>query len=123
MRMLSTVVAVAALLALGATLAADQEKTEVVVVEIQDLNLTDEQEAKIAEIMKDQQGRGQKFLASLHTIYDRLQHDPKTFSELLYPLPALRLLIFQVVLAPVVVDYGVHEEEPFVIIKGVKLLG
>jgi Spy/CpxP family protein refolding chaperone len=51
--MLSTVLAVAALLALGTKLAAYQEKTEVVVETIQDLNLTDEQESKIADIMKD----------------------------------------------------------------------
>jgi len=54
MKMLSTVLAVAALLMVGVKLAAYQEKTEVVMVEtIQDLNLTDEQEAKIADIMKD----------------------------------------------------------------------
>jgi Spy/CpxP family protein refolding chaperone len=54
MRILSTVLAMAAVLALGAKLAAYQEKAEVVMVEtIQDLNLTDEQEAKIADIVKD----------------------------------------------------------------------
>ena len=53
MKMLSTVLAVAALLMVGVKLAAYQEKAEVVVEVIQDLNLTDEQEAKIADIMKD----------------------------------------------------------------------
>jgi Spy/CpxP family protein refolding chaperone len=54
MRMLSTVLAVAALLPLGVKIAANQEKREVVLVEtIQDLNLTDEQEAKIADILKE----------------------------------------------------------------------
>jgi Spy/CpxP family protein refolding chaperone len=52
--MLSTVLALAALLALGAKLAAQEAKGEgVLVVTIQDMNLTDEQEAKIADIMKD----------------------------------------------------------------------
>jgi Spy/CpxP family protein refolding chaperone len=68
MRILSTVLAVAAVLVLGAKLAAYQEKTEVVIVEtIQDLNLTDEQEAKIADIMKDfkaKNGEALKELAS-----------------------------------------------------------
>jgi Spy/CpxP family protein refolding chaperone len=51
--MLSTVLAVAALLALGAKLAAQEAKGEGgLVVTIQDLNLTDEQEARIADIMK-----------------------------------------------------------------------
>jgi Spy/CpxP family protein refolding chaperone len=53
MKMLSTVLAVAALLMVGVRLAAYQEKAEVVVETIQDLNLTDEQEAKIADIVKD----------------------------------------------------------------------
>src|SRR6516162_7424085 len=53
MRMLSTVLALAALLALGAKLAAQEAKGEGgLVVTIQDLNLTDEQEARIADIMK-----------------------------------------------------------------------
>jgi len=54
MRMLSTVLALAPLLALGAKLAAQEAKGEgVLVVTIQDMNLTDEQEAKIADIIKD----------------------------------------------------------------------
>ena len=53
MRMLSTVLAVVALLALGAKVAAQEAKEGVLVVTIQDLNLTDEQEAKIVDIMKE----------------------------------------------------------------------
>ena len=54
MRMMSTVLAVAAVMALGAKLAAQEAKGEgVLFVTIQDLNLTDEQEAKIADIIKD----------------------------------------------------------------------
>ena len=54
MKVLSTVLAVVALLALGAKVAAQEGKGEGgFVVTIQDLNLTDEQEAKIADIMKD----------------------------------------------------------------------
>jgi len=54
MKMLSTVLAVAALLALGARFAAQEAKGErVLVVTIQDLHLTDAQEAKIAQIMKE----------------------------------------------------------------------
>jgi Spy/CpxP family protein refolding chaperone len=51
--MLSTVLAVAALLALGAKLAAQEARGEkFLVVTFQDLHLTDAQEAKIAQIMK-----------------------------------------------------------------------
>jgi Spy/CpxP family protein refolding chaperone len=65
--MLSTVLAVAALLALGARLAAYQEKTVVVVERIQDLNLTDEQEAKIADIVKDFRTKNADALKELGT--------------------------------------------------------
>jgi Spy/CpxP family protein refolding chaperone len=52
--MLFTVLAVAAVMGIGGKLAAQEAKGEgVLVVTIQDLNLTDEQEAKIADIMKD----------------------------------------------------------------------
>ena len=67
MKMLSTVLAVAALLALGARLAAYQEKTVVVVERIQDLNLTDEQEAKIADIVKDFRTKNADALKELGT--------------------------------------------------------
>src|SRR5262249_23609108 len=54
MRMLGTALVVVALMTVGAKLAADEEKGQGGLVErIQDLNLTDEQEAKIADIMKD----------------------------------------------------------------------
>jgi Spy/CpxP family protein refolding chaperone len=65
MKMLSTVLAVAALLALGVKLAAYQEKAEVVIETIQDLNLTDEQEAKIADIMKDFKSKNGEALKEL----------------------------------------------------------
>ena len=65
MKMLSAVLAIAALLALGVKLAAYQEKAEVVIETIQDLNLTDEQEAKIADIMKDFKSKNGEALKEL----------------------------------------------------------
>jgi len=65
MKMLSTVLALAALLAFGVKLAAYQEKAELVVETIQDLNLTDEQEAKIADIMKDFKSKNGEALKEL----------------------------------------------------------
>src|SRR5262249_18861206 len=53
MRTLSAVLALAVLMPLGARLAAEDVKEVVVVERIQDLNLTPEQEAKIADIQKD----------------------------------------------------------------------
>ena len=69
MRMLCTVLAVAAVLALGAKVAAQEAKRQGGLAEaIQDLNLTDEQEAKIADIRKDfrtKNGEALKELASV----------------------------------------------------------
>jgi hypothetical protein len=68
------------------------------------------------------QGRGQRYLASLETIHHRLQKDPRNLGEPLYRLPALKLLVYQAIVSPVAVHYGVHEEKPLVFLKGVQLL-
>jgi Spy/CpxP family protein refolding chaperone len=66
MRTLSTVLAVTALMALGAKLAAQEARAEVVVVErIQDLNLTPEQETRIAAIMKDHRPKNAEAIKAL----------------------------------------------------------
>jgi hypothetical protein len=88
---------------------------------------------KVSEQLKDtirrlheqaaQRGRGQQFLAALRAIHDRLRSDPLRFGEPLFRLPALKLLVFQVIVSPVVVDYAVHEEKRLVLVKGVNVLG
>ena len=67
-------------------------------------------------------GEGQRFLDSLRAIHNRLRQDPTNFGEPLYRLPALRLLVYQVVVSRIAVHYGVHEEKPLVFLKGVQLL-
>jgi hypothetical protein len=69
-----------------------------------------------------QEGKGQRFLAALRTIYERLRTVPLDFGEPLYRLPALRLLVRQGVVATLVVDYAVHEEQPLVFVRGFKSL-
>ncbi len=44
------------------------------------------------------------------------------FGEPLFHLRALKLMVYQVVILPVVVIYVVHEEKPLVFLKSVKLL-
>ena len=65
---------------------------------------------------------GEAINASLRTILDRLQKEPDRLGEPLYRLPALKLLVYQVIVSRLVVDYAVHEERPLVLLKGVKLL-
>jgi hypothetical protein len=67
-------------------------------------------------------GTSPAFMTALRQIGQRLQDDPSAFGEPLYRLPALRLQIRQAVILPLVVIYGVHEEEPLVFIRGFKVL-
>jgi hypothetical protein len=70
-----------------------------------------------------QAGKGHRFIAALRQITERLRTDPLVFGEPQYRLPALKLLVRQAVVGPLVVDYAVHDEKPLVFIRGFKLLG
>jgi hypothetical protein len=67
-------------------------------------------------------GEGPSFLRALRIIHDRLRRDPTRFGEPLYHLRALKLVMYQAVVSPVVVVYVVHEEKPLVFLRDVKLL-
>lgn len=69
-----------------------------------------------------QAGRGERFLVALRSIGERLRTDPLNFGEPQYRLPALRLHVYQGVVAPLVVDYAVHEDRPLVFIRAFKVL-
>ena len=66
-------------------------------------------------------GKGHQFIDALRGILTRLRDNPKDFGERLYRLPALKLVI--AVIAPIAVDYGVHEEKALVFIRGINVLG
>jgi len=67
-------------------------------------------------------GKGKRFLRALRTIIEHLRHHPHTFGDPLYRLPALKLLVYHGVVAPLLVDYGVHEEQALVFIRSVRVL-
>jgi hypothetical protein len=67
-------------------------------------------------------GKGHEFLNALRIIGERLRKDPTTFGDPLYPLPTLKLFVFQAAVPPLVAHYGVHQEMPLVILQGVKSL-
>lgn len=69
-----------------------------------------------------QAGKGERFLAALQSIYERLRVAPLEFGEPLYYLPILRLFVRQGIVLPLVVDYAVHQERPIVFIRGFKVL-
>jgi len=67
-------------------------------------------------------GKGAAFRNVVREVYGRLRSDPRAFGETLYRLPALKLLVHQGIISPLVVTYGVHDELPLVFIHVVKLL-
>jgi hypothetical protein len=69
-----------------------------------------------------QHGKGTAFLVVLRKVNDRLCKDPRSFGETLYRLPALKVLVHQGIIIPLVVTYGVHDELPIVFVHVVKLL-
>jgi hypothetical protein len=69
-----------------------------------------------------QAGKGQHFLASLRHIIERLRQDPLAFGEPLYRLPALKLLVCQAAVLPIIVDFAVHEERPLVFIRQFRVM-
>jgi hypothetical protein len=67
-------------------------------------------------------GKGPAFLSALRHIYQRLRNDPHGFGEPMYRLPAIKMLVCTGAYLPVVVDFGIHETEPMVIIRDVRFL-
>ena len=67
-------------------------------------------------------GRGGEFNLAVHSIWERLRHDPDVFGEPLYRLPAMRMMVRHSVVRPVCVDFAVSEDRPYVFIKSVKLM-
>jgi hypothetical protein len=69
-----------------------------------------------------QRGDGKRFVSAARQILSRLRADPVNLGEPSFHLPALKLTVYRVVIAPLVVEYGVHDERPLVFIRGYKLL-
>jgi hypothetical protein len=68
------------------------------------------------------EGRGEKVVAALRQIYQRLQDNPFTLGEPLYRLPGLRMQVRTCIVLPVLVDFAICEDHPLVFLKGVRLL-
>lgn len=56
-----------------------------------------------------QSGEGKEFIAALRQIYERLRDNPVSFGDPLFRLPALNLIVYQAMIKPIIVEYGVHE--------------
>jgi hypothetical protein len=69
-----------------------------------------------------QLGKGKAFVATLRRVVERLRRDPLEFGEPRYRLPALKLVVYQGAISPLVVDYAVHAEKTLVFIRAFGLL-
>ena len=88
------------------------------------VSMSQAQRAKLMQLLHEQdaKGGGERFYRAYRQIIRRLERDPRIFGERLYTLPAVRLEIRTAAIAPLVVDYGVHEEKKFVFIQGFKVM-
>jgi hypothetical protein len=69
-----------------------------------------------------QQGLGQRFIDALKAVDHGLRRSPREFGDPIFHLPALKLSIYIRAVFPLVVDYGVHEQFPLVIVRGFRLM-
>jgi hypothetical protein len=69
-----------------------------------------------------QRGMYDAVVAAAKTIAQRLQADPLAFGDPTFRMSALKLLMHTVIVPPLVVTYGVHEEQPHVFIREIKPL-
>jgi hypothetical protein len=67
-------------------------------------------------------GLGNAFLAALEYAVFRMQHDPWEFGELIQHLKHARLKIHIRIVKPLVIEFGIHEEKPLVLIKRIRLM-
>ena len=69
-----------------------------------------------------ERGIGPAALSAIKTIYNWLRYEPLAFGEPLFHLYKLKLQVRTGVIWPLAIDYAVHQVEPLVFIKGVRLL-
>jgi hypothetical protein len=77
---------------------------------------------KALQRQASRRGSGQAFRTAFREIFRRLRRNPTATGELLYHLPALRLEIRTVVVAPLVIDFAVSVDHAMVYIRSGKLL-
>ena len=66
--------------------------------------------------------RRQHLFDAMLQIISRLEKDPFNSGEPTYRLSTLNLQLRTIVVAPLVVHYGVHDDEPLVLIRAVQAL-
>lgn len=67
-------------------------------------------------------GKGDAFMAAYRQIVERLRTSPRSFGEPEYSLHSMRLIVYKGALAPLVVSYAVHEDQPLVFVRRFSLM-
>ncbi len=66
-------------------------------------------------------GVGPAFVAAWESAFHRLETDPWSFGELFKHLKHAKLKVHVRLLKPLLIEFGIHEEQPFVFIAKVTL--
>ncbi len=69
-----------------------------------------------------QDGRFPAFREALKQIVEKLESLPLEAGEPVYPLHGMQLQLRTIVIRPIAVRYGVHQDRPLVVIQSVQLL-
>ena len=68
-------------------------------------------------------GVGRAVVDAIGQIWRRLEHGPRDFGEPMYHLRAMKMEVRKAAIAPIYVEYGVHDDQLVVVIRRVRWLG
>ena len=68
-------------------------------------------------------GEGGRVRRAYAAIIGRLRQDAREFGEPMYHLDAMKMEVRKAAIAPLYIEYGVHDDKPVVVIRRVRWLG
>ena len=66
---------------------------------------------------------GRAVIDGMGRVLERLRRDPREFGEPMYHLDAMRMEVRNAATASIYIEYGVHDDQPVVLIRRVRWLG
>ncbi len=67
-------------------------------------------------------GVGPTVIQAMREVRERLRINPREFGEPMYRLRAMRMLMRHAIVNPLYIEFGVHDDEPVVVIRRVRWL-
>ena len=88
------------------------------------VGMTGPARAEYLEIARQSVAYGQDaaVTAAMRRIFERLRQDPRQFGDPLYPFRKMRMTVYNASLPPLYVEFGVHDDQPVVVIRRVRWL-